>query len=167
MKYIDNKLDVYLDHRADLVDYVATITGCRSRAEDVVQDAFLRFVPDNGPAAAPGTSGAAYLYRIVRNLAFDLSRRSTMESRHQNEESVEWLKPREERSPEQLLLQHKRLEQLSVVLEGLPERERIAIEMHRVGGYTLAEISERLRVSTATAHRLVRRAVVHIAASVA
>lgn len=165
MKYVDNKLNAYLDHRADLVDYVTSITGCRARAEDVVQDAFLRFVPETRAASSSGTSGVAYLYRIVRNLAIDLTRRSAMENRHQNEETVEWLKPREETGPEQVLLQRKRLERLAAVLDELPERERLAIEMHRVGGYTLEDIAQRLDVSTATAHRLVRSAVVRIAAS--
>lgn len=165
VKYADSKLNAYLDHRAALVDYVTSITGCRARAEDVVQDAFLRFVPEGGAASTPSTSGIAYLYRIVRNLAIDLARRSAMENRHQNEETVEWLKPREESSPEQTLLRHDRLERLAAVLDELPERERVAIEMHRVGGYTLSEIARRLEVSTATAHRLVRNAVVHVAAS--
>ncbi|HCE39247.1 MAG TPA: hypothetical protein DEV80_04250, partial [Alcanivorax sp.] len=117
VKYADSKLNAYLDHRAALVDYVTSITGCRARAEDVVQDAFLRFVPEGGGASTPSTSGIAYLYRIVRNLAIDLARRSAMESRHQNEETVEWLKPREESSPEQTLLQHDRLERLAAVLD--------------------------------------------------
>ena len=162
MKYTDSNLKAYLDHRAALVDYVTSIVGCRARAEDLVQDAFLRFVPDG---RRPTGSGVAYLYRIVRNLAIDFTRRSAMESRHQNEETVEWLKPREESSPEQTLLQHDRLERLAAVLDELPERERVAIEMHRVGGYTLSEIARRLEVSTATARRLVRNAVVHVAAS--
>ncbi|MCU5787979.1 sigma-70 family RNA polymerase sigma factor [Alloalcanivorax marinus] len=162
MKYTDSNLKAYLDHRAALVDYVTSIVGCRARAEDLVQDAFLRFVPDG---RRPTGSGVAYLYRIVRNLAIDFTRRSAMESRHQNEETVEWLKPREESSPEQTALQHDRLDRLAGVLDGLPRRQRLAIEMHRVGGYTLAEIAERLDVSTATAHRLVRDAMAHLAAA--
>lgn len=165
VKYVDNKLNAYIEHRAELVNYVASITGCRARAEDVVQDAFLRFVPEDGAASQPGTPGIAYLYRIVRNLAFDFTRRSAMENRHQNEQSVEWLRPREESGPEQLMLHRDKLEQLAAVLDELPERERLAIEMHRLGGYTLSEIAQRLGVSTATAYRLVRNAVVHIASS--
>lgn len=161
MKYADSKLNDYLDHRAALVEYVTSITGCRARAEDVVQDAFLKFMPEDGK----GVSGVAYLYRIVRNLAIDLARRSAMENRHQNEETVSWLRPREERSPEQVALQQDCLEQLAAALDGLSERERLAIEMHRIGGYTLSEIARQLDVSTATAYRLVRSALVHIAAA--
>ena len=165
MKHLNSRLNTYLDHRAELVDYVSSITGCRARAEDVVQDAFLRYLPEKPGAAQPEAAGVAYLYRIVRNLAIDWSRRSAMEARYNNEETMAWLRPREECSPEQQVLQRDGLEQLMSALNELPRRERLALEMHRVGGYTLSEIAQHLGVSIATAHRLVRNAMVHIAAS--
>ncbi|MBO6753108.1 MAG: hypothetical protein JJ903_08525, partial [Spongiibacter sp.] len=45
MKYADQKLKTYMTHRAALVDYATPIIGCRARAEDIVQDAFLRYLP--------------------------------------------------------------------------------------------------------------------------
>lgn len=63
----DSKLDIYLANRQALVDYVAPIVGGQAQAEDVVQDAWLRFdARDTRPVQRP----VAYLYRIVRNLAW-------------------------------------------------------------------------------------------------
>ncbi|MGU9546296.1 sigma factor, partial [Bacillus cereus] len=73
----DDKLKLYLAHRAALLDYAAPIVGCRSRAEDVVQEAWLRFSRQEEDAAI--RHPASYLYRIVRNLSLDLTRRSATE----------------------------------------------------------------------------------------
>ena len=54
---------------------------------------------------------------------------------------------------------------LARVLEQLPEKERLAVEMHRFGGYTLADIAARLEVSTATVHRMIRQALVQLASA--
>lgn len=74
------KLDLYLLHRLALVDYAASLLSCRAQAEDVVQEAWLRFSSrDSVDAVIEQPVG--YLYRIVRNLAFDLSRRDATERR--------------------------------------------------------------------------------------
>ncbi|MCD6074877.1 MAG: hypothetical protein K0Q70_1760, partial [Rhodospirillales bacterium] len=43
MKSDTAKLTLFLTHRTALIDYAAPIVGDRSRAEDVVQEAFIRF----------------------------------------------------------------------------------------------------------------------------
>ena len=162
VKYADQKLKTYMTHRAALVDYATPIIGCRARAEDIVQDAFLRYLPGG---ETPSVSGVAYLYRIVRNLAIDMLRRSAMESRHMDGNNVSWLEPVGEASPEEHLVQGDQLGRLARVLEQLPEKERLAVEMHRFGGYTLADIAARLEVSTATVHRMIRQALVQLASA--
>lgn len=73
----DQRLQLYLAHRVALVDYAVSLVGCRARAEDVVQEAWLRFSRQGDNAAIH--SPASYLYRIVRNLALDQLRRSATE----------------------------------------------------------------------------------------
>lgn len=73
----DDKLQLYLSHRAALLDYAAPIVGCRARAEDVVQEAWLRFSRQDDSADI--RHPASYLYRIVRNLALDQTRRNATE----------------------------------------------------------------------------------------
>ena len=64
MKHDKGKLELYLNHRAALVDYATPILGCRARAEDVAADlstdtALVRVIDWDQRAAALG--GAALL----------------------------------------------------------------------------------------------------------
>lgn len=158
----DGKVKAYLAHRAALVRYATPLLGSRSQAEDVVQEAYLRLAaPDS--AAGPARQPLSYLYRVVRNLAFDWLRRRGVESRRDVEEPADWMLPTAAPDPERLLQQREELRLVAAVLDELPEEARIAVEMHRFGGHTLQEIAARLSVSVPTAHRLVRDAVVRIA----
>src|SRR3546814_11129897 len=58
---------------SDLLDYASKIVGDRSHAEDVVQEAYLRF--DAATAERSIGEPLSYLFRIVRNLSLDLRRR--------------------------------------------------------------------------------------------
>lgn len=158
------RVQLYLTHRAALVEYALPIVGDRMRAEDIVQEAFIRFAPGRpsggeGPVAQP----LGYLYRIVRNLALDFTRRRAAEQRHGTEASAWWMMPAAPRTPEQELSHRQDLEQLEAVLASLPQGMRRAVEMHRLGGHTLQEIADELGVSVNTAHRWVREAVVKLA----
>src|SRR5215475_6728104 len=80
-------LNLYLTHRPALINYATRIVGSRVWAEDIVQDAYLRIAaidPDDRPVVASDqpkqiAHPVAYLYRIVRNLAADWSRRRSTE----------------------------------------------------------------------------------------
>ncbi len=102
MSPVDEKLQLYLSHRAALIEYAMPIVGDRMRAEDVVQEAFLRFAPARPAPADPARNQPlGYLYRIVRNLALDLTRRRLTEQRHQLEEPDWWMMPAAPRTPEE------------------------------------------------------------------
>ena len=67
---------VYLAHRSSLIDYATPIVG-RTRAEDIVQDAFIQFSKAYKSAGKNGSEieqPVGYLYRIVRNLCIDWKR---------------------------------------------------------------------------------------------
>lgn len=151
------KLELYLSHRQALVDYESPIVGCRAKAEDVVQEAWLRFSEASlERIALPQPVG--YLYRIVRNLAFDLNRRLTLENRHPaNEDELQGL-PSQQPSPECEALYDDELQRLENALARLSERSRQAFVMHRLHGMTFKDIAQRLGISTSLAHQLVRDA---------
>jgi len=155
---------VYLTHRAALVDYAAPILGSREAAEDIVQDAFLRFVPERVRSVTPEQT-LGYLYRIVRNLAFDVLKRRKIEVRKQERDLPFWTMPRAEATPEENLLLGDEMRCVSRVMADLAPEARIAVEMHRFGGYTLEEVAEHLGISIATAHRYIRGAMMRIAAA--
>lgn len=162
MKRGEGQYRVYLAHRAALVDYAAPILGSRETAEDIVQEAFLKFVPARGWSDGPAQP-VAYLYRIVRNLSLDFLRRRKLESRGQTEEAPYWTMPHAEATPEQRALFRDDIRRVSAMLAEMPVQTRIAVEMHRFGGYKLEEVAAHLGVSVATAHRMVHTALVEIA----
>lgn len=164
MKEGEFRHGIYLSHRAALVDYATPILGSREAAEDIVQDAFLKFVPEKVRTVTPEQT-LGYLYRIVRNLAFDVLKRRKIESRDGVRDVPFWALPRAEATPEQHTLFCDEVRCVSRVMADLPIEARIAVEMHRMGGYTLEEVAEHLGISVATAHRHVRVAMVKIAAA--
>jgi RNA polymerase sigma factor (sigma-70 family) len=153
---------LYVAHRPALVRYATRIVGSREAAEDIVQDAFIRFSPGN----THGTSASqtlAYLYRIVRNLCFDLIKRQKIEMRERDTEPPFWSMPRAIETPEETVLVSDEVRIIREVLDGLPLDVRVAVEMHRFGGHTLEEVAAHLGISVATAYRHVRSALVQIA----
>ena len=148
----ETKLRLFLSHRAGLIDYATPLVGCRERAEDVVQDAWLRFAgADESAVRQP----AAYLYRIVRNLALDWSRRRTAETGClQADADRSWVAD----SAEAELVGDQAVAAVTGALRELPPRAKTAFELYRIEGLTQQQIADRLGVSVATTHRLLRAA---------
>ncbi|MCR6498144.1 RNA polymerase sigma factor [Shinella sp. CPCC 101442] len=162
MKDGDATALLYATHKPALVRYATRILGSREAAEDIVQDAFIRFGPANTTGTAAGQT-LAYLYRIVRNLCFDVIKRRKIEMRERDREPPYWSIPRAVETPEENVLVSQELQVIRDVLDGFPLDVRVAVEMHRFGGHTLEEVAAHLGVSVATAHRHVRAALVEIA----
>lgn len=154
--------DLYLTHRTALVDYASRILGSREAAEDIVQEAYLRLPPLRSRELTARQS-LAYLYRIVRNLAFDVLKRRKIESRGQDHDPPYWSMPQAMETPEEALLLRDQARVAAEVLASLPPDMRLAVEMYRFGGQTLEAVAEHLGISLATAHRHVRTAMVKIA----
>lgn len=157
----ERALALYSAHRRNLVDYARGIVGDPERAEDVVQEAFLRFRAAASERLLDEPVG--YLYRVVRNLALDRRRRLSLERRH----VVEGLDSgfadiaQDRPSPEDEAAARQELARVMAAMAELPERSRIALEMHRFGGCTLKQIAGHLGVSVSMAHVLVTEAVRH------
>lgn len=161
----DEKLKIYLSYRKELILYAIPLTGSREMAEDVVQDAWFRFADANNP-----DNPAAYLYRIVRNLALDVVRRLKLEARHQPQTAEDddeldhgWLAPSTLPEPERTLDNQEQLRHVTYAVDALPEKARQALEMYRLGGHRLEDIARELDVSLSSAHRLVQQSLVKIA----
>nr|WP_281413160.1 sigma-70 family RNA polymerase sigma factor [Marivibrio halodurans] len=153
---------MYLRYRASLIDYATPIVGSRSWAEDLVQEAYFRFMPQDG-ADRPVDQPVAYLYRIVRNLALDWRRRTIAEDQRDKAfRSVSDPHPMVP-SPEDRALYSDELAEVDRALSELPDKMRLAFEMHRLGEAPLREIAERLDISVATAGRWTQQAHAHIA----
>lgn len=155
-------LNLYVRHRRALVDYASSITGSRALAEDLVQEAWLRFSEASGGRMLEDATG--YLYRIVRNLAIDGRRRTIREQRVISAEDIATaaaFQADASPSPEARLVSREDYLCMMEALGELPERTRIALEMHRFGGAKLREIAEYLGISVSLAHKLVTDGVEH------
>ena len=151
----DDALTLYMSHRRELVNYANGIVGDAGRAEDVVQEAFLRF--KEAASARLLDEPVGYLYRIVRNLALDGRRRKALEERHSagDIDSMSDSLAEDRPSPEAEIIARQELQRVLAALAELPERTRVAVEMHRFGNCTLNEIAARLGISVSAAQRLV------------
>jgi len=162
-------LDLYLAHRPALIAYAARIVGSRVRAEDLVQDAYLRVMASDAHVASDLSGDReiarplAYLYRIVRNLAVDWKRHLSVEDidRQSSDTMDTFAAPLS--SPEQEVLHRQQLRLVAEALAELPRRTQTVFEMRWLEGHTLHEIAERLDVSVTLAHQLSRSAVTHCA----
>lgn len=152
-------LQLFLSHRAELLAYASRITGDRSQAEDVLQEAWLRFRATGSERALEEPVG--YLKRIVRNLALDGRRRSTLEARlFAGDASLEAATvPVDAPTPEEAAMSEAELRVVSAALGRMPERMRVAVEMHRIEGARLKDIAAHLLISVTTAHELVSEGV--------
>ena len=157
--------DLFLENRSALIDYAARILGSRDQAEDIVQDAFLRLKPEHNEAYAP-RQVVAYLYSIVRNLAFDQLKRRNLEGREQSQDPPFWMLPQQQTSPEQSVLLTDQIRVASETLRSLPDAMRRAIELYRLEGWTLEAIAGELNLSTATVHRHIRTGLTQIALAI-
>ena len=159
MAISQNRFDQYLLHRRELVDYAAAIVGDRAGGEDIVQDAFIRLRSMTADRTIDEPLG--YLRRIVRNLALDWVRRLSFERRlfdgEQESEAIAADSP----SQEQALSSQDELRVLMQAVAELPDRTRIALELHRFHGWKLKDIAEHLGISTALAHNLVYEGLDH------
>ena len=149
-------LSLYRDHQLRLVGYARNIIGDSDRAEDIAQDAYLRF--SVAMAENPLDNPVSYLYRVVRNLALDYCRRRQFEKKLFSQTIDEWAEilPDDRHTPEQEVIFSDALEKLQGAMNELPERTRVALEMHRLHEYKLREIAEHLNISLSMAQYLVK-----------
>jgi RNA polymerase sigma-70 factor (ECF subfamily) len=109
-------------------------------AEDAVQEAFLaawrsagRFLPERSKAST-------WILTLVHRRAVDVVRR---EQRRRAELLEEALEPAGEATDETAWLQLER-ERVQAALKKLPDQQREALELAYYGGFTQAELAERL-----------------------
>lgn len=156
-------LDLFMAHRGDLLNYANSIVGDPSRAEDVVQEAWVRF--DEVAKQRLLGEPLGYLYRIVRNLALDGRRRTTRETKIVSgidfADAEAAVSDAAQSTPEAVALYRDQLNLLMAAVAELPEQTRIAFEMHRLAGCTLREIAQALDISISHAQTLVVNGVQH------
>lgn len=143
-------------HQDLLINYATRMIGCRSQAEDVVQETFVRFFRSLDRYREQGNL-KAFLLRIVTNLVV---------SRERRRKRWRLLLPafsgaevaRTEPSPQALALLSEAHRQLLTSIQTLDPRYRAPLIMREIEGLTYQEIALALRVSEGTVKSRLHRA---------
>jgi RNA polymerase sigma-70 factor (ECF subfamily) len=152
---------IFIANRGMLVNYATGLVGSRIQAEDLVQEAWLKF--NEAASRQLLAEPLHYLFRIIRNLAVDGQRRQDFESRLFKQTSAVDVARTVDEQPtaEDIAVHRDDLRLLGEVLLELPERTRLAFEMHCFEGAKLREIAAVLEISTSAAHLLVVDGIEH------
>src|SRR5438105_117486 len=135
---------VWLDHHgAALVLFARQWVASHADAEDVVQEAFIRFWRSRHRVVDP----AAFLFACVRNCALDFRRERSRQARR--EEAV--ARPEEETLFAGALEQDDRRAAIEAALRDLPENQREVVVTKIWGGLSFPQIAEALQISANTA----------------
>ena len=149
------------EHRPGLQRLAYRMLGTLSDADDVLQEAFLRWTREDRTAVK---SARAYLYSIVTRLCID--QRRTIEARKESYTGP-WLpEPVVESLPVDPAARAETADSVSlallVVLESLSPVERAAYLLRRIFDYDYDEIATILGKSEANCRQLVSRAEDHV-----
>jgi RNA polymerase sigma factor (sigma-70 family) len=132
-------------------------------AEDVVQESLLRAVVVQ--QAQPIDNLRAYLHRIARNLSVDLHRSRAVRERTSGGtlDNAEALAVASQDVPaDQVLIARQRKAAFEAALAALPPRQRQALTLHRLEGWSYPRIAAHLGCSTGTVFNEVKAAISRI-----
>ncbi|MGB0966588.1 MAG: sigma-70 family RNA polymerase sigma factor [Halocynthiibacter sp.] len=127
----------------------------RSIAEDIAQEALLRLWKVSRNWEAGRARISTWLYQVVSNLCVDWFRRQK-DSGQNTDDLPEPTAPAEDGAEAQMQ-QNARRSALYQALETLPERQRIAVEMRHIEGYSNPEIAAVLGVGVEAVESLTAR----------
>ena len=154
-KTSNDRLAAYVAMRGDLLALAERIVGNQAVAEEVVQDGWIRWQT----SGAQTRTAHRFIRRIVRNLCIDHIRRARVERASLDQPQ---LLPAAPADGEQAIIHREQVERVGLALAELPERTRIAFQLHRVDGLSFSEIGGRLGVSKVRAYQLVGDALAHV-----
>jgi len=152
-------------YRRPMMNFMYRMAHSTAAAEDLAQEVFLRVYRsrENYEASAKFTT---WLYRIATNLAVNHAR----DTRHERPENTVSLdEPDEEsgrtldlpdRTPsaEETMVQRERLAAIRQRVHALPERQRIAVVMHKYQQMDYRQIADVLKLSESATKSLLFRA---------
>lgn len=149
--------ETFLQHRSQLRSAAQAIVGERDAAEDVTQSAYIKVLEISGELVI--RQPVSYCFQVVRHLAIDYRRRSTLESHIFRDESQGEVVPTQQASPEQAVITGENIVLIEKILGSLPQRTRTAFTLYRLNGLTQREIAKQLDVSPTLVNFMIRDAV--------
>jgi RNA polymerase sigma-70 factor (ECF subfamily) len=148
-------------HQDSLLNYIQRYTGDRTAAEDIAQEVFLR-VFRTAREYQPLSSFKTWLFKIATNLCLNELRdnrilRNTIDIFELNQSGFVAL-PTARSSPEKEAEGRELGAVLMKAINSLPEKQRIALLLHKYEGFSYLEISQMLGCSMPSVESLIHRA---------
>lgn len=150
--------EVFRNHNAALVRFVAVRIGSTEDAKEIVQEAYARVLALDRPGAISLLAG--YLWRIAVNLVIDRRREQAL--RERSYRSVALLAESREFSAESTSEARERLAVVERAIGELPPRCLEAFVLHVMNGLNLEEVGREMRISGRVARKHLARALEHL-----
>jgi len=152
-------------YRRSMIGFMYRMTRNQAVAEELAQEVFLRVYRSRQTYAA-SAKFTTWLYRIATNLAVNHAR-DTKHERPENTVAID--EPDEDTgltvdvpdgslNAEQSILRRERLQAIRKQVEALPERQRMAVIMHKYQGLDYKQIATVLKLSESATKSLLFRA---------
>lgn len=138
-----------------LLRYLERMVGDTATAEELLQDAFLR-VHRARTRYEPRARFSTFLYRIATNLALNELKRPRRRHRHQEEDAQVLADPGHPRADDVVDTRRRRAA-VEQILDGLPERQRVALWLSAAEGHSYAEVAQILDTTEKSVKALVHR----------
>ncbi|MGC4060244.1 MAG: sigma-70 family RNA polymerase sigma factor [Aquabacterium sp.] len=146
---------IFVSHRAELRRAAVRIVSLADAADDVIQDAYIKLI--GAQTAVVVRDPLSYCFQLVRNMALDHCRRSSLES-GLFAKAEEGLHVPAQSGPEQHAISCQNIAIVDAALSKLPERTRKAFELYRLAGLTQRDIALEMALSIGTVNGLIQEA---------
>lgn len=133
-------------------------------AADITQDTFVRVLAHGPGDGSEVHNPRAYLHQVSRRLSINHHRREALVSMVELDDAISEKIADPAPNAERVVYDRQLLRMMAIALSELPERTRIAFELHRLGEHTLADVAQRIGLSTTRTWGLIREAYRHLIA---
>lgn len=149
--------ELYGNHHHWLTSWLTKKTGCKHQADDLTQDTFVKLLSNADKVEI--IEPRAYLTTIANRLMVNHFKRRVIEQAYL--QALANLPNNTTPSPEVLSIAIEALVNIDNMLDGLPEKVRIAFLMCQLEGLSHAEIADRLSVSVSSVRKYITSALMH------
>jgi RNA polymerase sigma factor (sigma-70 family) len=162
--------DLFLNHRQSLIQTIHRIVGCPQTAEDLAHEAYLKML--HASTTQEISYPRPFLYQIARNLALDYLRKEKIRQCNDNhpkdyegaDNLLECI-PSNTPTPEQQTADRQQVALMLEALNGLSERRRQILVLHKFHHWTYDRIARHYGISRSAVEKNVHIALAHLLAA--
>ncbi len=159
--------DLFLNQRQSLIHTIYRIVGCPQTAEDLAHEAYLKML--HASKSQEISYPHPFLYQIARNLALDHLRKEKIRQRsnshpkddEDNDNLLECI-PSTAPTPEQQTADRQQVALMLDALNGLSERRRQILVLHKFHHWTYERIAQHYGISRSAVEKNVHVALAHL-----